>query len=282
MATKLFSQPTLENKMADFDLANLNTILTNHNDQISKQYFYKHKTTGANIFKCNCCDYETNLFMTVTKKRENKKEQYFEYDSMVKNIHRIKSHMLSYDHRFNEYYGKGLIPVIPEFDGDLINNTFAFFKDHITSVADDDGMFWCDLCDVSFKTRKQLYTHLVKNNKKHLVRQVEKEHNAPFKVTVIDNTYDIEYFFKKSQITPTDRLKMEKYKDGDSYCCFHCFNFKPVDDDDFYKHLTSKRHKRNKILDEKKEIYKINEVDDVFCNKCNCDVDDLLKHDELH
>lgn len=281
MSTKIFSHTTLENKMTNFDLSNLNTILTNHNDPISKPYFYKHKTSGSNIFRCECCDYETNLFMTATSKRENKKEQYFEYNSMVKNIHGIKTHMLSYEHRFNEYYSKGLIPVIPEFDGDLMNNTFTFFKDHITSVADDEGMFWCDLCDVSFKTRKQLYTHLVKNNKKHLVRQVEKDNTAPFKVSVMDNTYDIEYFFKKSQITPTDRLKMEKYKDGDSYYCGHCY-FKPEDEDDFYKHLTSKRHKRCKILDVNKEIYKINDVDKIFCNTCNCDVDDLLKHDASH
>lgn len=264
--------------MANFDLSNLNTILMNHNDPISKPYFYKHKTSGANIFKCECCEYETNLYITSTKKREKK-----EYESMVKNTHGIKTHMLSYEHRFNEYYGKGMIPVIPEFDGDLINNTFAFFKDHITIVADDDDLFSCDLCDVSFKTKKQLYTHLVKNNKKHLVRQVEKEHNAPFKVILIDKMYDIEYFSSKRQINPTDRLKMEKYRDGDSYYCGYC-DFKPVDDDDFYKHLTSKRHKRCKLLDLKQETYTIKDIDNIFCNKCNCCVTnfDLLNHDETH
>jgi hypothetical protein len=258
--------------MTHFDLSNLQTILTNHNDKTVSQYFYKHKTSGANIFKCSCCDFETQLY----RDKEMK-----EHTTLIKQKHNIKTHMLSYDHRFNEYYGKGLIPVIPEFDGDLINNTFAFFKDHITSVADDDGLFCCNLCDVSFKTRKQLYTHLVKNNKKHLVRQVEKEHNAPFKVIVMEKRYDIEYFSSKPQITPTDRVKMEKYRDGDSYFCKYC-DFKPVDDEDFYKHLTSKRHKRNKILDDNQQTYSINGGSSVFCNKCSCLVDDVLDHHNSH
>lgn len=279
--TDFFSNPTLENTMATFDLTNLETILTNHNDTNSKKYFYKHQTSGANIFKCECCDFETMMYITATNKRVNKKDQQFEYNSMVKNTHGIKTHMLSYEHRFNEYYGKGLIPVVPEFDGDLINNTFNFFSEHISPIPDDDGLVWCDLCDVSFKSRKQLYTHLVKNNKKHLVRQVEKEHNAPFKVTVMDKTYDIEYFSSKSTISEENRAKMAKYLTDDGYFCKHC-NFTPVDEEDFYKHLTSNRHKKNKILDDNQQTYTIKADLSVFCNKCSCGVDNVIEHHKSH
>ena len=284
-STEFFSQPTIKTTMSDFSIMNLDTILGNHNDKSVRHYFYKHKTSGANIFKCNCCEFEAPLYITATKSRVNKKEQLKEYDSMVKNIHAIKKHFLSYEHRFNEYYDKGLVPVIPEFDGDLINNTFDFFKDHITSVADDNGLFWCDLCDTSFKTRKQLYTHLVKSNKKHLVRQVEKE--LPYKVIVSDNTYYVEYQNKKVKITPELRAKMENYKDENGYCCKYCFYYKCDDEEEFYNHLRSKKHKKNKILADNTQTYVFKEKtadDDLIytCNKCNCDVDDIVTHHMSH
>jgi hypothetical protein len=271
-ATNFFSLPTIKTTMSLFDLTNLNKILTNHNDKTVKDYFYRHKTSGANMFRCSCCDFETKLF---------RDEEMKEHTTLIKQKHNIKTHMLSYDHRFNEYYGKGLIPDIPDFDGDLINNIFAFFKDHITSVADDDGLFWCDLCDVSFKTRTQLYTHLVKTNKKHLVRQVEKEYNAPFKVVVSQNTYEITFLNDKPIISPESRAVMEKYKNSDSYYCKNCY-FTPVDDDDFYKHLTSKTHRRNKIRDDFRDIYTINEEHGDYCKKCECDVIDILTHHTSH
>ena len=258
--------------MCTFDLTNLNKILTNHHDSDVKDYFYKHKTTGTTMFRCSCCEFETKLY---------RDEEMKDHTTLVKQKGLIKRHMLSYEHRFNEYYGKGIIPVIPEFDGDLINNTFAFFKDHITSVADDDGLFWCDLCDVSFKTRKQLYTHLVKTNKKHLVRQAEKEHNAPFKVTVLENVYDITFF--NNSITPEIRAKMEKYRNEDSYYCQHC-HFTPIDDDDFYKHLTSKTHKRNKVIDDNQDMYEPRGDSRYYCRKCDCvcDSSNLIGHHSSH
>jgi hypothetical protein len=271
-STDFFSIPTIKTTMTQFELTNLNKILTNHNDKTVSQYFYKHKTTGSNMFRCSCCDFETKLF---------RDEEMKNHTTLVKQKGLIKRHMLSYDHRFNEYYGKGLVPVIPEFDGDLINNTFAFFKDHITSVADDEGLFWCDLCDVSFKTRKQLYTHLIKTNKKHLVRQVEKEHNAPFKVVVSENTYEITFFNDNKTISEENRAKMAKYLTDDGYFCKHC-NFTPVDDDDFYKHLTSNRHKKNKILDDNQQTYSIKADLSVFCNKCSCWVDNVIDHHKSH
>ena len=258
--------------MSTFDLTNLNKIIDEPRCIYGKPYYYQHKTTGATMFRCSCCEFETKLF---------RDEEMKSHTTLVKQKHNIKTHMLSYEHRFNEYYGKGLIPVIPEFDGDLINNTFAFFKDHITSIADDEGLFWCDLCDVSFKTRKQLYTHLVKSNKKHLVRQVEKEQNAPFKVVVLENRYDITFFNDKPTISPENRAKMEKYRNGDSYYCGNCY-FTPVDDEDFYLHLTSKGHKRNKIKDDNIGMYDTKGESKYYCNKCSCDVNDLIGHHASH
>jgi hypothetical protein len=263
--------------MATFDLVNLEKIINNQSDPRVNHYFYKHETSREYIFKCDCCDFETKLYRYDEKKTQN---------SMIKQKHNIKTHMLSYDHRFNEYYSKGLIPVIPDFESDLINNTFAFFKDHITSVADENGLFWCDLCDVSFKTRKQLYTHLIKSNKKHLVRQVEKEHNAPFKVSVLENRYEITFF--QDTIKPEDRAVMDKYKNDDGeYYCKYCY-FTPVDDGDFYNHLRSKSHKRNKILDVNSDIYHYTGEKTEYgnliykCKKCDCDVNDVVNHHSTH
>lgn len=268
--------------MSSFDIETLKPVINSkelHKHQAYTQYVYPHKRSGSIMFKCSCCDFECTFYKD--KELKNNTIQ-------IKQTELMRKHMLSYDHRFNEYYSKGLIPVIPEFDGDLINNTFEFFKDHITSVADDNGMFWCILCDVSFKSKKQLYTHLVKSNKKHLVRQVEKEHDLPYKVIVSDNMYSVEY--KNKKLTPDVLAKMEKYKneDGD-YSCKYCPHFKPVDTEDFYNHLTSRGHKRNKLLEEKQQTYSYKGLNascikDYHCNKCDCCVSELelLNHDASH
>lgn len=282
MSTKFFSHPILENKMSSFDIENLKPVINSkelHGHEAYKPYVYRHKTSDSVMFKCGCCDFECAFY----KDKELKKDII-----QIKQTELMRKHMLSYDHRFNEYYAKGLVPVIPEFDGDLINNTFDFFKEHITTIPDDDGVFWCDLCDVSFKTKKQLYTHLVKSNKKHLVRQVEKENDLPYKVIVSDNMYSVEY--KNKKITPDVLAKMEKYKNEDGeYSCKYCSHFKPVDTEDFYNHLTSKGHKRNKLLEEKQQTYSYKGINargikDYDCNKCGCCVSEieLLKHDESH
>lgn len=264
--------------MTTFDVMNLPKILTNHRDKSVSQYFYKHKTTGANMFRCSCCDFETKLF---------REEEMKNHTTLIKQSAGIKRHILSYDHRYNEYYGKGLIPIIPDFDGDLINNTFDFFKDHISTNPDEDGLVWCDLCQVSFKTRKQLYTHLVKTNKKHLVKQVEKEQNVPFKINTDDAVFDVEYLTDntpgyKTIISPENRVIMEKYKNDDEYCCKYCFNYNTMDDIAFYNHLRSKTHKTNKILDEHRDTYNVKKELGIFCNKCKCDVESLVEHHKLH
>jgi hypothetical protein len=232
--------------MDALDLTFYNKIVNEPNSIYAKPFYYRHKTSGSLIFKCPYCDFETKYW---GEKNSDCPE------IMAKKTHNIKSHLLSYEHRYNEYFSKGFMPIVPEFETDKIKQTFEFFQDYISSEPDCKGSVYCNLCKVDFDTKKQLYTHLVKSNKRHLVKQVEQDNCASFTVKVSDKIYEIDVKADRHIITGEEHDVMNKYKrieEGD-FCCKHCFNFVTDDDDEFYKHLKTTSHKQMKEIDRAKE-----------------------------